>query len=369
MAASIAEALSSAMEQAENEVPTGEAAEQEPQPAAAEAAPESGDTGRDEKGRFTAKESAPEPAQAAQPPVVSSPTAQLVAAPNDGPAMTPPTTWSAGAKAIFSQLPETARREIAKREQDYARGIQQHAEKAKGFDSLMGEFQPYEAMLRAEGGTPQGAIRDLMRTAYMLRTGTPQERGRVVAMIAERFGADLSPYLGQAQQQEQGQVPADLQATVQQLLSPYISKIQQWEQGQATAQQRADQQVRDEALAAIEAFRTATNEDGSPKYLYFENVKGLMAAYFSNGQADTMEKAYDMACWANPEVRAALQADVQRTAEANALAKAQRKAQDAGKAGFNVQGQGGVGVAGATTTSLRDSLSAQFDAAVGGARI
>ena len=80
-------------------------------------------------------------------------------------------------------------------------------------------------------------------------------------------------------------------------------------------------------------------------------------------------QAYEMACWANPEVRAALQAEQQRSAEAQRLAEAKRKAGDARTAGFNVTGQGGTGIAGATQTSLRDELSAQLDASLGAARV
>ena len=227
----------------------------------------------------------------------------------------------------------------------------------------MREFQPYEAMIRAEGGTPAGAISDLLGTAYRLRTETPQNKGRLVMQIAQQYGADLSEFINRPateQQQEGQQDLSQVQQMVQQLVAPHLQKIQQWEESQTTAQQQQQQLVEMEVNNAIQAFQSATNEDGSPKHLYFENVRPLMSTYFANGQAETLEQAYDMACWANPEVRATLQAEQQRSAEAKHLEEAKRKAREARNAGFDVSGQGGAGIDGATSNSLRDELRAQF---------
>lgn len=334
------------------------------------------DSGRDEAGRFVAKAA---PVETPAEPVAADPAAPVAADPaavvdpqaqaETRAAAAPPATWSASAKAIYATLPEVARKEIAKREQDYARGIQQHAEAAKGYQTLMSEFQPYQAMIRAEGGTEAGAIRDLLKTAYQLRTGTPQSRGALIMQVAQQFGADLSQFMGQQTEQPAGQDMNQVQQFVQQLVSPHLQKIQQWERQQADTQQKQAQQMEHEIQSQITAFQSATNEDGSPKHLYFENVRPLMSAFFANGQAKDLEQAYEMACFANPEVRAALIADQQRTADAKRLEEAKRKAGEARGASFNPTGQGGVGISGATQSSLRDELSAQLDAAMGGARV
>jgi len=371
MGASLAEELGAALDGVE--LPAGgEQADAAVDTGAVESAPV--DTGRDDQGRFKATETAEAapaavdpnaPAVPADPAAVVDPQAQADARA----AAAPPATWSAGAKAIYASLPEVARKEIAKRETDYARGIQQHAEAAKGYQTMMAEFQPYEAMIRGEGGTPQGAIRDLLQTAYRLRTGTPQSKGQLVMQIAQQFGADLTQFQGQAgEQPEAQQNMPQLQQMVQQLVAPHLQRIQSWEQQQTQAQQQQEQQMEHEIQGQIAAFQSATNEDGSPKHLYFENVRPLMSAFFANGQAKDLEQAYDMACFANPEVRAALIADQHRAADAQRLEEAKRKAGSARNASFNPTGQGGVGIAGATQSSLRDELSAQIDAATGGGR-
>lgn len=377
MGASLAEELGAALDGVE--LPAGEGVAETTVDTGTESAPvESTGTGRDEHGRFKAavqaegQEAAPvavdpnAPALPADPAAPVDPQAQADARA----AASPPATWSAGAKAIYASLPEIARKEIAKRETDYARGIQQYAEKAKVADSFMREAQPYEAMLRNEGSNPVAALSAFLQQAYTLRTATPQERGRLIMETAQKFGADLSPYLGQQAEQPGGQTQdlSQVQALVQQLVAPHLRKIQQWENSQATAQQHQEQQMEQEISSQITAFQSATNEDGSPKHLYFENVRPLMSAFFANGQAKDLEQAYDMACFANPEVRAALIADQHRAADAQRLEEAKRKTGQAKSASFNPTGQGGIGIAGATQSSLRDELAAQIDAATGGGR-
>lgn len=352
--------------------------EGEPQEAAP-AEPSQDSPARDESGKFAAKEQ--QPAEPQDPQVQQQSQEQQPQQAQEQPQdkteakalVTPPATWSASGKAVFASLPEAARREIAKREQDYARGIQQHAEAAKGYERLMREFQPYEAMIRAENGSPEGAIRDLMRTAYVLRTASPQDKGRLVMGIAQQYGADISQFVGQPAQQAEGQqqeILPQMRQMVQELVSPHLQRIQSWEQQQETARQQSLQQQQQEITGQIEAFQNATQEDGiTPKHVYFENVRDLMSAYFANGQAQSLEQAYEMACWANPEVRASLIADKQREAEAQRLEEAKRKANQARNASFEVRGQGGVGIAGSTQSSLRDEIAGQLDAALGGARL
>lgn len=376
MGASLAEELGAAIEGID--LPSGESDSAPVDSAPVESAEPAADpSGRDEQGRFAAKvaETPADPAKPAEAAPVAATEPQMPEQQQAGAdaksIVTPPATWSAGAKAIYSQLPEVARREIAKREQDYARGIQQYAERAKVADAFQREAQPYEAMLRAEGSNAVAALSSFLKQSYMLRTASPQERGRLIMETAQKFGADLSPYLGQqGQQAPDGQQDlSHLSQTVQQLIAPHLQRIQQWEQSQATAQQREAQQMEQDVSSQIEAFQSATNEDGTPKHLYFENVRPLMSAYFANGQAKDLEQAYDMACWANPEVRAALQAEQQRSAEAQRLEEAKRKAGAARSASFNPSGQGGVGIAGATQSSLRDEIAAQLDAATSGGRV
>src|SRR5690606_34903978 len=64
-----------------------------------------------------------------------------------------------------------------------------------------------------------------------------------------------------------------------------------------------DQATRQQTMSQIDAFRGATNPDGSLKHLYFDNVRPLMATLMQSGQATTLEDAYEIAIHAHPEVR------------------------------------------------------------------
>lgn len=290
---------------------------------------------------------------------------------HDKSSIKPPAAWTVAAKALFRELPEAARKEILKRETDYAKGIQQHAEAAKGYDRLMNEIRPYDAMIRSVNSTPEGMIRDLLKTSYMLRTGTPQERGSLIMQLVQSFGADISPFLGNTgynndEADSNQQVQQQIQQQVNQLVSPYVERMKAFEQQQTSMLGQQENQALNETKSQIEAFQNATAEDGSPKHMYFENVRNTMATMIRNGDAQNLEQAYEMACWANPEVRAALIASQQKAAEAQRLEEAKRKAKDAKKSSFNVDGQGGTGLSGSEKLSLRDELEQRFNAASGG---
>lgn len=286
----------------------------------------------------------------------------------------PPATWSAGAKAEFAKLPDVVRKEIAKRETDFARGIQQHAEKAKLADKYLNEFQPYEHIFRAHNVPHEAFLRQALSTEMKLMQASPQQKAQILVDYAKAYGADLSVLpqilgLNQNQDAPENDFQGQLRSVVGEMVNPVLQKVQSWEQQQMAARQQQEAHLTEDATSQIEAFRNATNADGTPKNLYFENVRETMGGLIANGQAKTLEQAYDMACWASPEVRNALIAERQRQSESQRLAEAQRKTKDARNASFGVTGQDGAGINGTSQMSLRDELSATFDAAVGGGRI
>lgn len=321
---------------------------------------------RDEKGRFAKAEEKTEetPTQAAQPTEAQA-TEQTQEQPPEAKPVAPPATWSAAAKAEFAKLPDVIRREVAKREQDFAKGIQQHAEKSKLADKFLNEFQPYEHIFRSMGATYDQFLRDSLATEYRLRTASPQEKTQLFLQYAHRYGADLSilPQLIGASQTQDGQpdINALVQQQVQQLVGPLAQRIQGWEQQVTASQRNAAIELEKQLQSQIDAFQSATDESGNPKNVFFENVRGAMSALIGSGQATSLEQAYEMACYANPEVRQALIAQQQSKAEAERLEEARRKAAEAKRASFDVSGQGGIGIADTSKLSLRDELSARLE--------
>ena len=145
-------------------------------------------------------------------------------------------------------------------------------------------------------------------------------------------------------------------------MQPYQQQLSQVQQQFLTAQQRAELAQQQEAQGHIDAFRTATDEKGQAKHVYFDNVRELMSSFIGSGHAQSIEQAYEMACRAHPEVSKAIATEQQRAADTKRLEEQRRAAEDAKRAGAaNVQGQGAVGMADTSKLSLRDELSAQLE--------
>lgn len=344
-------------------------------PAVEEAKPEAGTEAgrtRDANGRFlpgkeakseAKPEAKTEEAQADPQQIASQPPAEQVQAAPADPVDLPPSTFTVAGKSAYAALPKDSalRADIKKRETDYQKGIGQYKSMAETGSRLMNEIQPYMAQIRAEGGSPETAVRTLFNTAYQLRQGSPQERGKLVMQIAQQYGADISPWMGQGQQQgsEQGQ---PIQQVVQQLMQPYVQRIDQFTTQQQSAQQRMQQEQEQRTSQEIEAFRSATDEKGQAKHVYFDNVRGVMGSLLANGDAQSLDQAYEMACRAHPEVSKAMSAEQRTRDEAQRLEEARRKAEDAKRANAaNVSGQGGVGIADTSKLSLQDGIAALWD--------
>lgn len=253
---------------------------------------------RDEAGKFKPAEVAP------QTPIIGEPAAQVeaVAAPN---------TWKKEAAAHFAALPAEVRAEVARREADFHKGIEQYRQAATFAQTMEKAITPYAATLQSLGITPDKAVAELMASDHRLRYGQPAEKLATIRGLAQHYGVDLGQ-LGQTQEQQyvDPNVTA-LQQQVQQL-------TQHLQQQQLTGQQQAQESLTSE----ISAFAA------DPSHSHFESVKGHMAALLQAGQAKDLPDAYEQAVYANPVTRAAMlqQQAAQQREEAAKAAKAAKNA-------------------------------------------
>jgi len=276
----------------------------------------------------------------------------------------PPSTFTAAAKAAYMSLPADSplRQDIKKREADFQKGITQYKQAAEYGNRVMAEFQPYMQTIQERGGQPLGVLRNLLQTAHVLNTAGPEQKAQLLLQVAQQYGVDLSQHFGQPQGEQAAFDPRTLTPVVQQLLRPALQEINQFKTQFLTAQQQAEAQQQQEIQGQIEAFRTATDEKGQPKHVYFDNVRELMGSFLESGYARDMDDAYVMACRAHPEVSQTVSAAQRRSEDAQRLEEARRKANDAKRAGsVNVTGQGGVGIADTSKNSLRDDLLQAFE--------
>jgi hypothetical protein len=324
----------------------------------AETAEQVQERARDEKGRFVAKQSdndgvseLPEQ-QAGLPEEVpggKSVTEDREAEPKEQEqALAPPNGWSADAKAKWHELPTEIQQAVNKREQDVAKFTSTRDEHASFGKSMYQTVQPYMAQIQAEGGTPETAIKSLLNTAYILRVGTAEQRRNVLLQTAQQFGVDLG-----VKPQGDSDIPPYIQ--------PVIQRLNQLE-GTFTQREQAE---RDRNQAEVNQEITAFAAD--PKHPHFNEVKVYMTALLKEGAAQSLQDAYDQACWARPDIRATLQAQQRAEEEQKRRAEAKARAEKARNLSGITGGPGNTaGNSAPENRSLRDELNANWAAQSGG---
>jgi TolA-binding protein len=201
-----------------------------------------------------------------------------------------PQALSGAMKAKWKDLDADVRAEWFKRENDINQALTRHDGDLNMGRKMKEVINPYMPIIQAEGGTPEGAVKDLLNTAYVLRTGTPQQKAEIVRTVAQQYGVDLNQ-VTQPQQQVNPQI-SQLQneiAQLRQMANPEVIKNQLQEEMEYA-----------NISKEVEAF--AANPDNK----YFEQVKPIMASLLSAGQAQDVQEAYDKACWSDPTIRTSL---------------------------------------------------------------
>lgn len=275
-----------------------EAAEQAEAPVEAEPVEteqEKSDRVRDEKGRFaktgdeTVKAEAPaEAASSPAPAVAAIPEAPPAVA--SGEPVKPPPGFSPTAKVVWDKETlskeewEAVKRDIAKR----------NDEVGKGFEKLA-EWKPierYAEMARQGGTTLERALenyvsieRELSRDFIAGVSRLCQNAGIAPLALANQILARNGVATSEGQP---GSQPAHQPANVD--LTPITNELNALKN---YVQQQQTATVQNE----IQRFAS------DPKHTFFENVKADMGILMNAGKAATMEEAYDMACWANKEIR------------------------------------------------------------------
>lgn len=209
-----------------------------------------------------------------------------------------PQGYTAKVKEKWDSLPEEVQAELVKREEDFHKMVTSRDGELNLGREMKEVISPYLPIIQAEGGTPAGAVKDLLNTAYVLRTGSNVQKQAVIKTVCQQYGIDPSTlnddqeYVDPTIQSLQQEI-----ANLKKMANPdeLISRLQK-EQERSTIQKEADAFARD------------------PANKYFDKVKPFMAAFLGEGVAKDYKEAYDMACNAHPEIRSILEAE-RKTAE------------------------------------------------------
>ena len=301
------------------------AAETEAKEAEPAKEPEARDDGRDEKGRFKAKDEKAEATEKAEPEKVEAEPVKAVEPAKDEIAKEPvgaagggpPTSWSIKAKAAWEDLPPDVRSAIAKRETEMAEGSAAHQQ--------FRDLKPWAERAQREGTTISKALEHYTGFENVLRQDmgrglaviaqnygyNQQQAAELFAKLAQQFGGGAAPAKGQSNGTAAAEQPDPIRDAFRPLVDPLVSKIEaleakltsQWQAGQTAqtqAQVQADQKI-------VEAFRAKA------EHRYFDDVRQDVLALFQSGRvketgdlAADLKSAYEIAVWQHPEIREAL---------------------------------------------------------------
>lgn len=290
--------------------------------------------GRDEKGRFKGKEVADIPVEAAGVDV----TAPVV---EDA-----PHALSAAAKAKWKDVPAEIRSEWSKREAEIHKTFTAHDGELRMGREMKEVVSPYMAIIQAEGGTPTTAVRDLLNTAYVLRTGHPVQKAQLIQQVCQQYGIDLG-LLSQSSQQHVDPNIAQLQQE--------LAMLKQQSSPEVIQKQLQDRMETDNVNSEVRAFAS------DPVNKHYETVKPIMASLLNSGAAQNMKEAYELACRAHPTVGSMLEAEKAAAKQAKSSADLASKK----KASASITGSPGVLVpnSGLPNRTLREELQANLRAA------
>jgi hypothetical protein len=220
-----------------------------------------------------------------------------------------PEGYTPAFKEKWASLPDDIQAEISKREEDFHKMVTAKDGELNLGKEMKEVISPYMPIIQAEGGTPATAVRDLLNTAYVLRKGTPEQKLAVVQTVCEQYGIDLS-----AAMQEKEYVDP----TISQLQQE-INRLKTVANPDAMFKQLQERQERDNIQKEANAFAS------NPEHKYFEKVRPFMASFLGEGVAKDYKEAYDMACYAHPEIRSILES------EKKAVEQEKRKSEVAAK--------------------------------------
>ena len=309
---------------------------------------------RDENGKFKPKEATEPPAQELQDQ-------GMQPGPKSGPKNHPdraPQAWRPEVREHWAQLPEPVRAEIARRESEHARFIQESSEARKTTEALMKTIAPYEAFIRAENSNPIQAIDNLMSTAARLRTGTAPELAQMMAGLVQQFGTGRfgngfiemldSALAGQAPKQDPQQ--AAIEQVLNQRLAPVQQMLTQFQQAQLAQQQQVASSAQNEVADFLS--RAEFGEDVR------EDMADLMEAATRRGQNLSLADAYKKACLMNDNVRSVIAQRVR----AQGAQQGTQAAQKARSAAVQVSGSAPMGALKQDPTDVRSAIEAAIAA-------
>lgn len=199
-----------------------------------------------------------------------------------------PSSWTPKAREHWASLPEEARKEILRREEDGVKGIRQLQEQMAPFTQFAGTLEPFIKEALDNRVDPGQYIGNVMQAERRLRSGSAEERFSALVEIAEGYGIPLRNIINEAMGTEVIPHPS----LAPKATAPSIP---------ASVQQELDEarKIKEDAQKSL----IKEIEDFSKVNEFFEDVRTDMAALMDMGRATSLADAYEKACKINPDVQ------------------------------------------------------------------
>ena len=266
-------------------------------------------------------------------------------------ALPAPNHWPKDFAAKFEALDAPAQHMFIERykdlEGDYTKktqAISQYRKRQEAFDEIM---KPFKGDFERAGMDDVGAVRQLLAAHDYLR----KDPANAINWLANQYGVDIGAIGNDPAAEDEFADPQVKQ------LQQQVAQLTGFIQNQQTQQQSHEQAS---TQSFIDQFAAETDASGNPAHPHFETVRSVMGSLISSGNATDLKSAYDMAVYANPELR---QEELKRVAASQSQAKVKTEAvQKAKKAQRSkVRGSATPGAqalpAGA---SIRDAINASI---------
>lgn len=242
-------------------------------------------------------------------------------------AIAAPEGFTKEAKAEWANVPPTVQAAVAKREQDMAKGVQELKQRQADIDQAL---QPRMELIRRHGHTPAQAVNQLFSWFEAL-SANPKV---AFPALADSFKFDLKQLMpAQAAPAtpapKEGEQPV---GAVSPEVQQYITGLEQKLDGFARAVSQQFGQLQTNFQQQSEAKTQEILNNWAKDKPHFEEVRVAMAHMLqsglvqplADGSAD-LDKAYDMALYAIPDVRTQMLAEQQQKQEAERQAKLDRE--------------------------------------------
>ena len=265
--------------------------------------------------------------------------------------MAAPNHWPKDFAAKFEALEAPAQHMFMERykdlEGDYTRKTQEIAKYKKrneAFDEIMA---PFKGDFERAGMDEVGAVRQLLAAHDYLR----KDPANAIAWLANQYGVDMAAIGNDPAAEDEFADPQVKQ------LQQQVAQLTGFIQNQQTQQQS---QVQQSTQSLIDQFAAETDANGNPKHPHFDRVRGVMGSLISSENAKDLATAYEMAVYADPELR---QAQVKAMAAAqsqdNVKTEAVKKAKKAARS--KVRGSASPAApALPANASIRDTIQASI---------